>query len=243
MTQSDCIGRLHSIETFGTLDGPGIRIVLFFQGCPLQCAYCHNRDTWTFQGGQEWDVDELVAFILKYQSYIRVSGGGVTASGGDPLLQHRFVTQLFKRLKAEGIHTALDTAGYCRAQDLDELIEVTDLVLLDLKAMRPQLHKMLTNRDNKLILDFAHYLAQKQVPTWIRRVIIPGVNDGEEELLALKGFVERLSNVEKFELLPYHILGKYKWDELNIPYPLEGVPQASAQDVARAAKIIGLENY
>lgn len=241
MKSSDRIGRLHSIETFGTVDGPGIRIVLFFQGCPLQCAYCHNRDTWTFKGGQEWDVDELVDFIMKYQSYIRVSGGGVTATGGDPLLQHRFVTQLFKRLKAKGIHTALDTAGFCKAQDMDELLEVTDLVLLDLKAMSPSLHKMLTHQDNGPILEFAHYLAQKQVPVWVRRVIIPGVNDGEDELKALKQFVSQLNNVEKFELLPYHILGKYKWDELNLEYPLEGIPQASTADVQRAAKILGIE--
>lgn len=232
--------RLHSIETLGTVDGPGIRTVLFFQGCPLRCAYCHNRDTWDATGGQVWELEPLTEFVLRYKTYMERSGGGVTATGGEPLLQHRFITKLFEALKKEGIHTALDTSGYYDANEVQPLLEVTDLVLLDLKASDPQLHKQLTGRDNTLILRFAKKLAQMNIPVWIRHVLLPGLTDSESELLALRRTIGELGNVQKVELLPYHTMGKYKWEQLGCTYPLEDVPEPTPQQMARAYELLGV---
>lgn len=233
-------GRLHSIETFGTVDGPGIRVVLFFQGCPLRCVYCHNRDTWDIGGGRVWQVDQLRNFVLRYKVYMENSGGGVTATGGEPLLQHRFVAELFESLKKEGIHTALDTSGYRDAREVQPLLDVTDLVLLDIKAVDPLLHKRLTGRDNALVLAFAKRLAQLNIPVWIRHVLVPGLTDSEEELLSLRRMVESLGNVQKVELLAYHTMGKYKWAELGCTYPLEGVPEPTPGQMVRAYQILGI---
>ena len=233
-------GRLHSIETFGTVDGPGIRVVLFFQGCPLRCAYCHNRDTWDIRGGRIWQVDRLKDFVLKFKPYMERSGGGVTATGGEPLLQHRFITRLFEALKKEGIHTALDTSGYRDARGVQPLLDVTDLVLLDIKAMDPMLHKRLTSRDNAVVLAFAKRLAALHIPVWIRHVLVPGLTDSKEELLSLRRMVESLGNVQKVEILAYHTMGAYKWAELGCAYPLEGVPEATPEQVSQAYQILGI---
>ena len=211
-TQGILTGRLHSIETMGTVDGPGIRVVLFFQGCPLRCLYCHNRDTWAISGGQQRTVEELVKFILRYHSYICASGGGVTATGGEPLLQHRFLTELFRALKGYTIHTALDTSGFCELEEVKPLLRVTDLVILDIKAMDVSLHKRLTGVPNEKICAFARYLSEQGIPTWIRHVLIPGLTDSAEELLALRNLILTLNSVERVELLPYHTLGVYKWE-------------------------------
>ena len=152
--------RLHSIETFGTVDGPGIRVVLFFQGCPMRCQYCHNRDTWDTAGGREWTLEDLKQFVLRFKPYMDTSGGGVTATGGDPVLQHRFITRLFTQLKEEGVHTALDTSGFCRYEDVKPLIDVTDLVILDIKAVEPGLHKRLAGQNNAMILRFVDKLRE-----------------------------------------------------------------------------------
>lgn len=233
-------GRLHSIETFGTVDGPGIRVVLFMQGCPLRCAYCHNRDTWDTKGGRVWQVDQLHDFVMRYKPYMDSSGGGVTVTGGEPLLQHRFITQLFKALKAEGVHTTLDTSGYCEVEQVQPLLDVTDLVLLDIKAVDSALHKRLTGVDNARILDFAKCLAERQIPVWVRHVLVPGLTDSEEELLALRSLIEGLGNVQRVELLPYHTMGIYKWDQLGCEYPLAGVPEPTQEQMARAYEILGV---
>ena len=233
-------GRLHSIETFGTVDGPGIRVVLFFQGCPMRCQYCHNRDTWDSAGGRVWTVDELKEFVLRFKPYMTNSGGGVTATGGDPVLQHRFITRLFGELKQEGVHTALDTSGFCRYEVVKPLIDLTDLVILDIKAVDPKLHRRLTGQDNALILRFTDKLREINKPVWLRHVLIPGLTDSEEELLAFRRIALSMPNAQRVELLPYHTLGKFKWAEMGLEYPLEGVPEPTKEDMARAHSILNL---
>ena len=234
------LGRVHSIETFGTVDGPGIRFVVFMQGCPLKCLYCHNRDTWGV-AGNETNVDDLVSEIKRYIPYMKSSGGGVTVSGGEPLLQAKFVTTLFKKLKSSDIHTALDTAGSIPINpDIEELLQYTDLVLLDIKHIDDEKSKILTGLSNKNNLDFAKYLDAHNIPVWIRQVLVPGYTDNEKDLLDLKNFISTLSNVEKVEILPYHDLGKFKWKELGFEYALEATRTANSEDLERAKKILGI---
>ncbi len=235
------LGRVHSIETFGTVDGPGIRFVVFMQGCPLKCLYCHNRDTWEVNAGNETNVDDLVSEIKRYIPYMKSSGGGVTVSGGEPLLQAKFVTTLFKKLKSSDIHTALDTAGSIPINpDIEELLQYTDLVLLDIKHIDDEKSKILTGLSNKNNLNFAKYLDTHNIPAWIRQVLVPGYTDNEKDLLDLKNFISTLSNVEKVEILPYHDLGKFKWKELGFEYALEATRTANSEDLERAKKILGI---
>ena len=233
-------GRLHSIETFGTVDGPGIRVVLFFQGCPMRCQYCHNRDTWDTAGGREWTLEDLKQFVLRFKPYMDTSGGGVTATGGDPVLQHRFITRLFTQLKEEGVHTALDTSGFCRYEDVKPLIDVTDLVILDIKAVEPGLHMRLAGQNNAMILRFADKLRELNKPVWLRHVLVPGLTDSEDELLAFRRIALSMPGAQRVELLPYHTMGRFKWEEMGLTYPLEGVPDASKEDMTRAYKILNL---
>lgn len=233
-------GYIHSIETFGTVDGPGIRFVVFMQGCPLKCMYCHNRDTWQTNSGNETNVDDLVNEIKRYIPYMKSSGGGVTVSGGEPLLQAKFVTTLFKKLKNLNIHTALDTAGSIPINsDIEELLKYTDLVLLDIKHIDSEKAKILTGLSNENNLNFAHFLNEKNIPVWIRQVLVPGYTDDKDDLTKLKNFISSLSNVEKVEVLPYHDLGKFKWNELGFDYPLEGVRTANSDDLQLAKDILG----
>lgn len=235
------LGRVHSIETFGTVDGPGIRFVVFMQGCPLKCLYCHNRDTWEINAGNETNVDDLVNEIKRYIPYMKSSGGGVTVSGGEPLVQAKFVTTLFKKLKNFNIHTALDTAGSIPiSPDIEELLQYTDLVLLDIKHINDEKAKVLTGLSNKNNLDFAKYLDEHHIPVWIRQVLVPGYTDDENDLLDLKKFISTLSNVEKVEVLPYHDLGKFKWKELGFEYALETTRTANSEDLERTKKILGI---
>ncbi len=235
----DNIGRIHSIETLGTVDGPGIRFVVFLQGCHLHCKYCHNRDTWDTKSGNEKTVDELVNQIKKYKSYINLSGGGVTVSGGEPLLQVKFVTSLFKKLKSIGIHTALDTSGSLPINDnIKELLKYTDLVLLDIKHIDNEKCIDLTGKSNKDTLDFAKYLSENNIPAWIRQVLIPTITDDENDLLKLKDFISTLKNIEKVELLPYHDMGKFKWTNLGYEYPLKDILPATEEDIQKAKNIL-----
>ncbi len=235
-------GKIHSIETFGTVDGPGIRFVIFMQGCTLKCKYCHNRDTWNTKTGKSVSTTELIKEILKYKSYIDTSNGGVTVSGGEPLLQAEFITELFKELKSLGIHTALDTAGAIPISDqIKELLKYTDLVLLDIKHINPEKCVNLTGFSNKNTLEFAKYLNNIGLPTWIRQVLVPGYTDDKFDLLELKKFVETLSNVEKIELLPYHNLGKFKWDEIGDTYELINVTPPSAEEIEKVKNLLGIE--
>lgn len=231
--------RVHSIETFGTLDGPGIRFVIFLQGCPLKCLYCHNRDTWDINSGNITKIDDLISEIKRYIPYMKSSNGGVTVSGGEPLLQAKLITELFKELHKLDIHTCIDTAGSIPINDdIINLLKVTDLVLLDIKHIDDEKSKILTGISNKNNLDFAKYLSDNSIPVWIRQVILPGYTDDAKDLLRLKDFLASLSNVEKVELLPYHDLGKFKWEELGFDYALKDVRTATAEDINYANKIL-----
>ena len=232
--------KVHSIESFGTVDGPGIRFVLFLQGCHLQCKYCHNRDTWDVNGGEFKSLDDIFDKIMRYKNYI-YPNGGVTMTGGEPLLQSKFIFELFKKLKEEGIHTCVDTSGSLPlTDDIKNVLSVTDLVLLDIKHIDDDKCKELVGVSNKLELDFARYLSDNNIPIWIRQVLVPGYTDDENDLLKLKDFLSTLKTVEKVEILPYHNMGEFKWKKLGFSYPLEGVREANQTDVDRAKKILGL---
>ena len=234
-------GRIHSIESFGTVDGPGIRFVIFMQGCALKCKYCHNRDTWDINSGTLVSAEELIDKIERYKAYILPSGGGVTVTGGEPLLQAKFLVTLFKELKKLNIPTAIDTSGMVDlTDDIKELLSLTDLVLLDIKHINDEKCKELVGHSNKQELEFAKYLSDNNIPVWIRQVIVPGITDNEEDLLQLKEFINSLKNVKNIELLPYHELGKSKWENLGLDYELEGVPSATKEDIERVKKVLGL---
>ena len=232
-------GRIHSFESFGTVDGPGIRFVIFMQGCPLKCKFCHNRDTWDFNGSVEYAVEPVVEKVLRSKPYFRRSNGGVTVSGGEPLAQAEYVLELFKELKKHGIHTALDTAGSYKITPLiEELLSYTDLVLLDIKHIVDEKCKKLTGRSNKNELDFSRYLSEKGIPVWIRQVLVPGITDDEKDLKTLRKFLDTLNNIEKIEILPYHDLGKYKWEKMGLKYPLKDTPIPTEKEINKAKKIL-----
>jgi pyruvate formate lyase activating enzyme len=231
-------GRIHSFESFGTLDGPGIRFVVFMQGCPLRCIYCHNRDTWDPSGGREYSVEEVVERIKKYVEYMRFSKGGVTFTGGEPTLQHSFVTKVFEACKKMDVHTALDTSGFVDVEKVVGLLEVTDLVLLDIKHAIDEKHRKLTGVSNEKIRRFALYLSDKCIPVWIRYVLVPGYTDSEEDLHFAADFIGVLKNVEKVEVLPYHSMGAYKWDKLDKDYMLKNIPSPTDAQVEAAKEIL-----
>ncbi|MCJ7843538.1 pyruvate formate-lyase-activating protein [Lederbergia sp. NSJ-179] len=238
--------RIHSVESCGTVDGPGLRYVIFTQGCLLRCLYCHNPDTWAFGNGEgkEISVEELMQDIQDYLPFLQASNGGVTVSGGEPLLHTDFLIELFSACKKLGIHTCIDSSGGCFTrkerflQSLDRLMEVTDLVLLDLKQIDEHKHKQLTRVSNQHILDFARYLEEKQKPVWIRHVLVPGWTDNEEDLRKLSAFIHSLPNVEKIEILPYHQLGVYKYEALGIDYPLKNVQSPTDEKVKWAYALL-----
>ena len=237
--KSNLIANIHSFETFGAVDGPGIRFVVFFQGCGLRCKYCHNRDTWPVNSGMKYTSDELVTKILRYKNYFTVSGGGVTLSGGEPLLQQDFLLELLPKLKEHNIHIAIDTSGNFPITDkMKKIIDLSDLFLLDIKCINDDICKDLVGVSNKLELEFAKYLSKINKNTWIRQVLIPGITDHEDDLLQLKDFLSTLNNIKKIEILAYHDLGKFKWENLGCNYELEDVPNATTEDVARAKKIL-----
>ncbi|OWR28757.1 pyruvate formate-lyase 1-activating enzyme [Saccharibacillus sp. O23] len=232
-------GRVHSLETFGTVDGPGIRFVLFMQGCLMKCQYCHNPDTWNFDGGQEMTVDEVLAEIEPYLNYYRSSGGGLTISGGEPTLQAGFVAEVFSEAKKRwNLHTTLDSNGFNNAEKLEYLLDVTDLVLLDIKHIDNDKHKVLTGVSNEQTLRTAKWLSDHGKKMWIRHVFVPGIHEDENNLRDLGKFIGTLNGVEKFEILPYHQMGIYKWKELGREYPLEGVPSPTEDQVQRAYRLI-----
>ena len=237
------LGRIHSTESFGASDGPGVRFIVFVQGCRMRCAYCHNPDTWDTEGGESVSPDEIIKRALRYKAYWGKEGG-ITVSGGEPLLQIEFVTGLLKKAKENGIHTAIDTAGQPFTRDgkffddFKKLMKYTDLVILDIKEINSAKHKELTGFGNENILDLAKYLSEIGKPVWLRHVLVPDVTDFDEDLDKLGEFIESLSNVERVEVLPYHTLGKFKWDNLGIKYRLDGIMPPSADRVQNAAKKI-----
>ena len=213
--------------------------MIFMQGCGLKCKYCHNRDTWdTNTGGKWYSVTEVLDEAKKYKTYFDLSGGGITVSGGDPLFQLDFVNELFKQAKQNGIHTCLDTSGYINIDKIKPLLENTDLILLDIKHMDDKIHQWLTGVSNEKILNLARYLSDINFPIWIRHVLVPGISDDIRHLNMLGNFLNELNNVEDFELLAYHTMGKYKWYELGLTYELERVRNANQDDIDRAMNII-----
>ena len=232
MNNLEVTGRIHSFESFGAVDGPGIRFIIFTQGCNLKCKYCQNRDTWNIKSGKEYTVKELIDQIVKFKEYMQVSGGGVTVSGGEPLLQPDFLIALFTELNKIGISTCLDTSG---------MVALTDKIkkVIDIKSINDETCKWLTGMSNKLELEFAKYINERGKRIWIRQVLVPGITDKEEDLIKLKEFLDRL-NIEKIDILPYHTLGKSKWEKLGIQYELDGTRPANSEDVAKAKKILGI---
>ena len=235
----DVAGKLHSIETCGTVDGPGIRYVVFTQGCPLRCIYCHNPDTWNInKSSLTMTVGELLPDILKYKSYFKASGGGVTLTGGDPLLQREFALALFKACKKEGLHTALDTAGYGDIDDLTkEVLAHTDLVLLDIKSINANTFKEVTGVPIDKTMAFSKYLSENNIPAWVLFVLVPNVTDNEDDLHALASYLKTLNNVEKVGILPFHQMGAYKWRLLKLEYKLNNAPVPTKEEVRRVREL------
>lgn len=233
---SSIMGRIHSTESCGTVDGPGIRFVVFMQGCLMRCKYCHNRDTWDTRTGKWVTPQEIFDDAVRYRHFMESSGGGVTASGGEAILQAPFVAELFRLCQEAGIHTCLDTNGFMRQHtaDIDKLLDVTGLVMLDIKHMDDDKHHDLTKVSNKHVLEFAELLTQRQQKTWIRHVVVGGYTDNPESAHLLGQYLQGRENIEKVELLPYHELGKYKWAAMGNAYELEGVhppSQAILQEI------------
>lgn len=239
-------GYVHSLESFGSVDGPGVRYIIFLTGCAMRCQFCHNPDTWDMKKGTLYTTDELLEKAMKYRSYWK-NDGGITVSGGEPLLQIDFLTELFRKAKANGIHTTLDTSGnpFTREEPFfskfNELMKYTDLVMLDIKHIDDEQHKILTGCTNKNILDLARYLSDIKKPVWIRHVLVPERSDYDEYLIKLDEFIQSLDNVQKVEVLPYHTLGAYKWDELGYEYKLKGIDPPSVERVENANKLLHTE--
>ena len=233
-------GNIHSIETCGTVDGPGIRFVVFMQGCPLRCQYCHNPDTWNTNLNKEMTVEEL---MQKYDGVKEfVQSGGITVTGGEPLLQIDFITELFKVAKSKKIHTALDTSGItfnpANTKKIEELLKYTDLVLLDIKHINDTEHKKLTGSSNKNILAFAQYLSDKQIPVWIRHVVVKGITLNPEYLSKLGAFLATLNNISALDVLPYHNMAIPKYEALGINYPLKKILPTTKEEAIKARDII-----
>ena len=228
-------GRVHSIQSLGAVDGPGVRYVVFLQGCPLRCAYCHNPDTWDFSGGQEREAAELVQEICRYKMYFG-DKGGVTVSGGEPLLQPAFVAELFRLLHGEGIHTALDTSGVGNLEAARRVLEHTDLILGDLKFATREEYKTHCKADMEKILSFYRLAAELNVPLWVRHVVVPGLNDNLEDLRAIKALAESFPNLEKIEWLPFHNLCLEKYQSMGIPFPLAGTDNMDEEALQQLVK-------
>lgn len=241
---SEIKGRIHSVESFGSADGPGVRYIVFLKGCNMRCQYCHNPDTWAKDGGELMTPEEVLKKALRYKTYWKEKGG-ITVSGGEALLQIDFVTELFRLAKEKGVNTCLDTSGNPFSLEepfkskFDELMKYTDLFMLDIKHMDDAAHRKLTGQTNQNILEMAAYLSDHGKAMWIRHVLVPGITTEEDELYRLRSFLDTLKTVERVEVLPYHTLGVFKWKELGIPYQLEGVAPPTKEQIDRAKEILG----
>lgn len=236
---------VYSVESFGASDGPGVRYIVFLQGCPMRCKYCHNVDSRAFGIGEKKTADELLTKALRCKSYWK-NGGGITLSGGEPLAQMEFATEFFRKAKAEGVHATLDTSGCYYTEDepfysdFMELMKYTDLVMLDIKEINSERHKAITGFDNKNILAMAKKLSDIGKPMWIRHVLVPGYTDFPEDLKALGDFCRSLKTLERFQILPYHTLGVFKWEKAGIDYPLNDVVPPTAEHVKECEKLVGI---
>ncbi|MGO2083764.1 pyruvate formate-lyase-activating protein [Vagococcus sp.] len=241
-------GRIHSTENFGTVDGPGVRFIVFMQGCKMRCQFCHNPDTWKIGGGREVTTDEILEEALRFKGYWG-DKGGITISGGEPLLQPEFLTDLFKKAKEHGIHTTIDTCGRPFTYEepffsqFNELMKYTDLLLFDLKHIDNQGHKELTMNPNDSILEMAHYLSEIDKPVWVRHVLVPERTDYDEYLIRLDDFIKTLKNVDKVEVLPYHTMGIFKWEDMGLDYPLVGIDPPTQERVDNAKKLLHVDEY
>lgn len=241
---SEIKGRIHSVESFGSADGPGVRYIVFLKGCNMRCQYCHNPDTWAKDGGELMTPEEVLKKALRYKTYWKEKGG-ITVSGGEALLQIDFVTELFRLAKEKGVNTCLDTSGNPFSMEepfkskFDELMKYTDLFMLDIKHIDDAAHRKLTGQTNQNILEMAAYLSDHGKAMWIRHVLVPGITTDEDELHRLRSFLDTLKTVERVEVLPYHTLGVFKWKELGIPYQLEGVDPPTKEQIDRAKEILG----
>ena len=233
-------GRIHSTDSFGTVDGPGVRFVVFFQGCPMRCQYCQNPDTWDFDGGREVTAEELMREYDSYKEFL--TSGGITATGGEPLAQPEFLAELFRLAKSKGVHTCLDTsAGVWSPENsakIDEVLRFTDLVMLDIKHIDNEQHKALTGIGNTNILRFAEHLRDLDIPVWIRHVVVPGITDSHDELFRLGEFLSTLKNLKALDVLPYHDMAKPKYERLGIAYPLPDTPPLSKDGAIAAREVI-----
>ena len=236
-------GRIHSLESFGTVDGPGVRFVVFVQGCPMRCAYCHNPDTWAMTGGTMMEPTEIIEQYERNKGFYR--GGGITVTGGEPLMQVDFLIDLFTLAKAKDIHTCIDSSGIAFNPDsaqfmekLDHLMTLTDLVMLDIKHIDPEKHKELTAQPNNRILEFAAYLNEKKVDMWIRHVVVPGITDDDKYLEELGYFIGQFTNLKALDVLPYHTMGEVKYQKLGMEYKLKGVPAMEKDNAIEKKKVV-----
>ena len=236
-------GRIHSLESFGTVDGPGVRYVVFVQGCPMRCAYCHNPDTWAMTGGTMMEPEYIIEQYERNKGFY--NGGGITVTGGEPLMQVDFLIDLFTLAKAKGIHTCIDSSGISYKPDnhefiakLDKLMALTDLVMLDIKHIDPEKHKELTAQPNEAILAFAEYLNEKNVDMWIRHVVVPGITDDDKYLFDLGYFIGQFHNLKALDVLPYHTMGAVKYEKLGIEYKLKDVPAMDKTKVIEKKQVV-----
>lgn len=236
-------GYVHSVETLGTVDGPGIRYVVFLQGCPMRCQYCHNPDTWKVGIGKQMEASELISEYQKYKTYMK--RGGITVTGGEPLLQMDFVMELFELAKKENIHTCIDTSGICfqpsnllQREKLEKLMDLTDLILLDLKHIDDEKHKDLTGHSNQNIIEFAKFLSDIHKPVWIRHVVVPTITDDEVYLTKLGEFLGTLKNIKALDVLPYHTMGVGKYESMGMEYPLKHLSSLSKEEAIKARNVI-----
>lgn len=231
------LGRIHSLESFGTVDGPGIRFVVFMQGCPLRCKFCHNPDTWEVNKGTEYTPEQLADEIIKYKSYMDFSGGGVTFTGGEPLMQAQYLLEVAKLLKQKGISIALDTSGYIWNEEVEELLKFTDIVLLDIKNYDPIQYESITGVSLDPTIKFLDYLKEHQINTWVRYVLVPGLSDNTEDINKLSEYLSQYSNISKIELLAFHKMGEYKWKELGLEYTLSDTKEPPRELIQKVKEI------
>lgn len=242
------IGRISKFESFGSVDGPGVRFIVFLQGCPMRCLYCHNPETWAMTGGEEWTAEDVLKKALRYREYWGAEGG-ITVSGGEPLAQIDFVLELFRLAKEEDVHTCIDTSGapFNRSpawfSKFEELMRCTDLLLMDIKHIDAEAHKTLTGMGNAHIIEMFRYLDEIRKPIWIRHVLVPGLTDSADDLTRTRDFIRTLHNVERVEILPYHSLAVSKYENMDKTYALKDTPMPTAESIKNANAILETANY